>query len=523
MIDADATASPEAPRLRVRLPVLLAAAGCIVYVAAARYLVGRFALPLDDGYIHLQFARNLAAGHGMAYEAGRWVAGSTAPLWTALLSLLAWLPGSAVVWAQLVGTLCCVAAVPQVARLAVACGTGRRLAWLAALLAAVTGPLVWAAVSGLEIALFVLLTLVAVRRHLVDRHRRHGVAASLPIFALATLARPEGLLLLALAVADRAIAHRGRPLPWWRSSWPGLAAAAMLLAPVVAFHLVAGDSPLPTTAAAKGAAWYGWTPDLRTLHTIFGILFRSQPWMTWLAAGGVVALLARRGGERSPGALPAAWCVALPVAYAIIGAADPPVVGNFGRYLYPLFPFVVVLGCLAIAPLERRLAAGTASRSAALLLAAMLAAPAVAQWGRLAGRFAQNVANVVDGDVAAAEWLGERLPQGSVVAVNDVGAIGYLLPRHRLVDLAGIVTPELAVYTRAALSSGRREVDGILDLLEQRRPEALVIFPDWYPSLAAMPSRFRPVREFRVRDNITLGGDRLVVYATPWTRARLTP
>ena len=61
---------------------------CVAFLGAELYLLdGRLGLPLDDGWIHLQFARNLAAGEGLAYNPGELVAGSTAPLWTALLSI----------------------------------------------------------------------------------------------------------------------------------------------------------------------------------------------------------------------------------------------------------------------------------------------------------------------------------------------------------------------------------------------------------------------------------------------------
>src|SRR4030095_16184989 len=41
--------------------------------------------PLDDSWIHLQFARNLAEGAGFSFNPGHPVAGSTAPLGTPLL------------------------------------------------------------------------------------------------------------------------------------------------------------------------------------------------------------------------------------------------------------------------------------------------------------------------------------------------------------------------------------------------------------------------------------------------------
>ena len=59
--------------------------------------------PLDDSWIHLAFARNLAAGHGLSLNPGELVTGSTAPLWTALLSLVLLLPGSPVLWVKLFG------------------------------------------------------------------------------------------------------------------------------------------------------------------------------------------------------------------------------------------------------------------------------------------------------------------------------------------------------------------------------------------------------------------------------------
>src|SRR5665213_1373519 len=41
----------------------------------------------DDAYIHLEFARSLAAGQGFAFN-GRVVAGDTAPLWVLLLAAM---------------------------------------------------------------------------------------------------------------------------------------------------------------------------------------------------------------------------------------------------------------------------------------------------------------------------------------------------------------------------------------------------------------------------------------------------
>src|SRR5688572_27390620 len=85
---------------------LLSAAllACLGYFATEVWLLsGALGFPLDDSWIHLQFARNLADGRGLAYNPGELVTGSTAPLWTALLALVFYLPGNIVVWTKLLG------------------------------------------------------------------------------------------------------------------------------------------------------------------------------------------------------------------------------------------------------------------------------------------------------------------------------------------------------------------------------------------------------------------------------------
>ena len=100
--DEATSASPSKPGFPW-LGLVLAAAACWLYLASELYVFGRLALPLDDSWIHLQFARNLAAGEGLAYQPGRWVAGSTAPLWTALLAIGYVLPVGPLAWAKALG------------------------------------------------------------------------------------------------------------------------------------------------------------------------------------------------------------------------------------------------------------------------------------------------------------------------------------------------------------------------------------------------------------------------------------
>src|SRR5436305_696226 len=206
------TLAPEPAPRAAGTSWLLLAAGLLVslgYLAAEIHTRG-LGFPLDDSFIHLQFAKNLAAGRSLSYNPGEIVTGSTAPLWTALLALLWYLPGSIYLWTKLAGIALAAADADATRRLAQELDLAPPLDLLAGLLAALSGPLAWAAVSGMEVPLFVRLSLGGMM--LAARERRGGrLPLSFAVLALAALARPEGLLLLALAAVDRLLVFRREP------------------------------------------------------------------------------------------------------------------------------------------------------------------------------------------------------------------------------------------------------------------------------------------------------------------------
>lgn len=510
--------SSSSPRWLVPAAIV----ACLVYLGAELFLVGGLGFPLDDSWIHLQFARNLAAGRGLSYNPGELVTGSTAPLWTALLSLLFLLPGSVLAWTKLLGIAFHAAGVAVTWRLARELGLGRGLAGLAAVLTLTTSWLVWSALSGMEIPLFVFLSLWGILLHIRERQRERrrpdGPPLSAAVLAVAALARPEGLLLLVLALLDRllvfereeedgeigGIVWRRPPL---RPILVGILLAALaLIGPLLAYRW-AGGSFLPTTFGAKGGAMRRLVPNLAYVHTVIGVFFRSQPFLALLTGAGVVALISRLGTRKDRGLLPALWVLGLPLAYSLMAAAPTKLMGNFGRYYFPLLPVVIVLGMLGMEPAARALRRGPLG---ALLAGLILAA---ALWGFAQGavRYARNVANVEDSDVKIARWLAGRVPPGAVLAVNDIGAIKFLLP-NPVLDLAGIANPEIRdEVARIMAETGLPWQEAMAEAIARRRPDYVVVFPEWLRALDSDP-RFQAIHRLEIPDNVTMGGDEIVVY-----------
>lgn len=533
--------NPNFPWLALGIAVLASAAYLTFEV---QWLEG-LGFPLDDPWIHLQFARNMAAGEGLSYDGERWMPGSTAPLWTALLALGFNLfpgPSGPLIFAKALGIACFLGTVLATWRVAMTLGLAPASCRLAALFVACTHWLVWSSLSGMEILLFSGLALLGLDLELREHLDPERPRLSFPVFALAALARPEGYLLLALAVVHAWLRVRrseeghlaieapelspGTEHDASRARWlHGALAAGVVLAPTLFFYRFSGGSFLPTTFAVKASGALDPIPSGAYLRAVFDVFFRSQPWMLLFAGAGALALCERLGGRDSRSPLIVLWVIGQPLVYSLLARDDGPViVGNFGRYYFPLIPAVVILG---IAGLERwgdRLGPWTAVGPWKLplrgVLVLLLLAPQV--WGlvRGPGRYLQTVANVETSDVRAARWLAERLDPEALLAVQDIGALGFLLP-NPLVDLAGIVEPEIQPVLKGQ-DPGADEVyweQRLLAYLAQRQPDYLVVFERSYPMLTSgrVPG-LQEVQRFTVENNVTMAGSELVILRTPWSR-----
>ena len=153
------------------LALVVAVALIVIAYLALSLSVSRdpLLMPLDDTYIHFQYARQMAQGQPMAYYDGDpATSGGTSLIYPPLLALgyLIGFGGWALsTWALGLGIACflgSVALVYLIARdlLAAHGPFPPAHALLMALTFAVSGPFVWAALSGMETLLFVFLMLL---------------------------------------------------------------------------------------------------------------------------------------------------------------------------------------------------------------------------------------------------------------------------------------------------------------------------------------------------------------------------
>ncbi|GAB4536588.1 MAG: hypothetical protein Kow0063_22280 [Anaerolineae bacterium] len=512
------------------LPIWLGLAvlvgGFYLLLAAQGYGVAGF--PLDDAWIHQTYARNLATTGQWAFVAGQTSAGSTSPLWSLLLSLGYWLGVPYQVWTYGLGMVALGLTGWSVARL------GGRLfpdrPWVGPLggfLCVMEWHLTWASVSGMETILYTWLSVLVVDLWLLaDRRDLPGSSPVLGgairaashwwglglVGGLLVLTRPEGLGLvglIGLAAGWRLRHMPGRLLRTWAAIGIGL---ALPLIPYLVFHYLTTGLPFPNTFYAK-------QEEYRLLLSLYPL------WRRWLMVaavtlvGGQVLLLPGfayaiwRSSSRLRSPVPGLWpsiygpllCAVWWFIHLTLYGLRLPVTYQHGRYQMPVIPFFILIGLggttYLLRPRARMLLLRVLSRASVaatfLLFLVFLALGARA--------YATDVAFIQGEMVAVARWLAANVPPESLIAVHDIGAIGYFTPRP-LLDLAGLVTPEVIPFITDEV--------GLIEFMQARGADYVVFFPDWsdaYRRMAADP-RLQPVYATGFEWTLEQGRANMTVY-----------
>ncbi|HXH85146.1 MAG TPA: hypothetical protein VNN07_19715, partial [Candidatus Tectomicrobia bacterium] len=280
---------------------------------------------------------------------------------------------------------------------------------------------------------------------------------------------------------------------------------ALALAPAVAFSLATVGAPFPATAAAKvEGGLLGWLGGVREPMWTTWIARPwdfAREWVGWLAGAHPLLPLALVPG------IPVAWryagpslgvaglaLLAHPLGMALLAPYRGPGFQE-GRYSSHLLPLAVVVVAAGLGRLAGRRRALTLLVLLALSLQGL--APA-------AERYAWGVQNIEAMQVRLGRWIDATLPREARLAVNDIGAIAYF-SRREILDLMGLVTPEIIPYRRAGEAA-------IVKFLVGACPDYVVIFPDWFPAVAARADLLTPVTRVRLERVEVAGAPEMVVY-----------
>ncbi len=481
---------------RPALLFAVAATASVLFYLGLSAAGGHIGFPLDDAWIHQTYARNLAARGEFAFVPGQPSAGSTSPLWTALLAI-----GYAAhieyhVWTYGLGAALLALNAWLAYRLVLRLWPAAETAALAAgFLVTIEWHLVWSAGSGMETLLFSAGALLAL---VLDWPAQAGWIGF--VAGLAVLARPDGLSLVPFVLARAWLSKGPQGRAWKPALWAGLGFGSLFAAYLWLNYRLSG-APWPNTLYAKQAEY---------------AILRAEPLWTRLGQMGalpfvgVLVLLL-------PALLGAAWqatrarrwevVVALGWPVVLVGAYAfrLPVTYQYGRYVMPVIPVLLAVSLGGLAELARPRSTQMLVRVFSRAWLAAMVVVAAAFWVRGAARYRTDVAIAETEWVAAAQWVAAHTPLNALVAAHDIGALGYFGGRPVL-DMAGLVSPQVIPFIR--------DENRLRDWLDASQANYLETFPGWYPTLTALAGRqelFSTEAPFSPAD----GGENMAVYSWP--------
>jgi len=497
--------------------VLTIAAAALFWFPGLRACRGDFPVPLDDVYIHFDFARSLARGHPFEWIAGQgYSSGETSPLYAFILAI-GWAIGFRGDW------LACFAAAITVTSIASAMLSLRSLvssacgAIAGSILLVAIGALDFALFSGMEVALFVALTFHAFV--LADRvvrsppHLRSSRQWRLGAFgALLVWTRPEAAVVV-FVLAVLAARHARSQSPFaalMRVALPGTLATFFIGA---LNYFMTGDFA-SAGARLKLLTSNPYLSDLdRARELVLNLVYFflkvlqgsavARPSFVWFFfACALLPLFVRRTREISAAILSSALLFTLLV--SINGTAR---FQGF-RYYAPAVAMLVLAVAMGIGVIARR------SKWIGIVVGVFLGVSAGWRIRPSIHFFAQASQNIDEQQRHVGDMLLWRYYRAGPVLIGDAGAIPYV-GGDRAIDAMGLGGFHRMPFTRAALNGEASTLELIQRMPAKERPTLMALYPNWFP---VTTSYFATGLQERVtiENNVICGGPTKLVADTNW-------
>ncbi len=500
------------PRLFV-ICLLLALAQGIVFVGAQIAITGAHSFPLDDSYIHLQYARQIACGDYLQYQDDAPVTGgATSFLYIHLLALgyLVGFRGALFpFWVVLITWGCVTLIFYQLVRL------GERLgvAWAgraAVVLTFCSGLMAWGLWSGMEIALFSAILLLTLNQFFQSKFQNYSFYI---LLALLALSRPEGVIVSVVLMSCLIIQKTTRKdfrslLGSWSEVLSLFLYTFAIVGPPLFYRMTIGrwgGNGLLAKSLLNHPAMTSTEIVESIISNIVSISFfllggMQSSYGEYVIPGfliftiiGLISFSVFQGVEGRWRAL--ALVLSLAAVFAAMTTVEVWPMHNY-RYITPFFPLMLLISMAGIELIVSRINHKDRTLQYALALMAVLIC--VVHLPTWASRFADNSTTIFEKQRRAAKWMVDRLPDNEQIAINDAGALVYFgrkqidqySPEGKVIkvekkfhntDLVGLVTNGSTVPYR--LGEG-----GLYEWMERipfnKRPQYAAVFPSWFMEMS---------------------------------------
>jgi len=344
-------------------------------------------------------------------------------------------------------------------------GNQPRLIFFIGLLSALEWHLQWATASGMETVLYSMTIVLFI--YLTTLEDINWTAVGI-VSGLIIWIRPDGLTLLgplALITIDTIFRKKYSLITAIKFSIPYL----IITGSYLVFNYVLTGTIFPNTFYAKQMEYKDlldfplWKRIINEFSPIWvGVCLFLIPGLAFSFITSV-----KKHNLTNLGLL--LWAIG----YVLLFATRLPVIYQHGRYVIPVIPIMLLFGVEGWYIFLESVKSIKAKRIASFGVWVTLIAVSVVFYIRGMGSYISDVKTINTFMVQPAKWINQNTDKNSIVAVHDIGAMGFFGDR-KLIDLAGLINPEVIPFIRDEEMLG--------DYIRKRNADYFVGFSDWYGS-----------------------------------------
>ena len=472
----------------ILLPILAA----YYYYSQALSINGFLSFPLDDPWIHLQFAKNLIDYHSFSYFKDQIVtAGSTSPLYVFVLVFGFLFTDNEMILSYVTGTIFFALAALIFYKLSLAEQNNNIIYALLITLVFILCPGInFIALSGMETTMFIFLLLLGVYFYKTLNPVLLGITLGLIFWS-----RPDGIAFIAAIAADYIIQkwivkeNEKRPLFSSNEIIKITGIFLIFLFSYFAMNLYLSGTILSNTYGAK-VAFYTDTDVRITFLKVYIWDFFTEGSFVFLLPGFVIILIKsvydlfkRKYNSYSIYLL-------FIFIFIFIYLVKIPLFSRFGRYFMPMIPFYIIIsmsGYILIVDLLKGFLKNLLIRKIIISVILFLVVIITAMnYKEKSDYYAYHCKYIYERHVKTAQWLRDNTNENDVIATHDIGAIGFYSNR-KVIDIVGLINPDL---TKESYRDDYNEV--VTDYFNKNGVTYTAFYREWFLTLNQNPLFFSP-------------------------------
>lgn len=495
----------------------------ILMLQAEIKALNQISFVLDDVWIHLQFAKNLAQHLSFSFNLGEPIAASTAPLYTLMLAVNLLLTSNITIAILSITIFFSVGTIIMTYFATKELTNSRLIAIIASFMVSANSWTTWSALSGMEISVgaFLLITSLFTYLRLSNTSSNKQIVTPI-LLGLLTLIRPESYVFVLLYFSAQLIQtfrDSNRQLANFRFLLILLTGFIVVVLPYGLFSYVTTGSIFPNTYSAKVGELGGLNlitqglpintllPQIQRLIANYFTDFTKaineiSPLLGITLIPGIVLSIYASVRDRKPEY--SVTPIALIAFIIMVGFVIPSdrISWPWNRHMLYLIPLLFTLVSFLIHLFYQELRSPIVRTIAICVVILLVGLNIHSKFNTVSKFYIDRTGAVVNEHLALSHWIDVNIANDKRIAASDIGVLGYVTGNY-IIDTEGLINSNIKSF-KYRRNSPEKDLE-INAYLNQEKPAYLVKFTWVYPSLD--PTQYILLKQF----------GSLAIYQTPWT------